>query len=113
MKVIKNRIQLVGNLGQDPKISQTVSGKKLARLSLATTDVFKRKSGDEVKETQWHNLVAWEGLANIAEKYLKKGSEIVVDGRLSYNEWEDKEGITRKTAEITINDILMLGRNRK
>ncbi|MCB0375087.1 MAG: single-stranded DNA-binding protein [Sinomicrobium sp.] len=109
MNTLRNRVQLIGNLGNDPEIISLESGKKLAKFSLATNDSYKNAKGDLVKETQWHNVVAWGKTAEIVEKYLAKGKEIAVEGKLTSRSYEDKEGVKRYVTEITCNELLMLG----
>jgi single-strand DNA-binding protein len=86
------------------------SGKKKARLSLATSDSYKNASGEKVEDTQWHTLVAWGKTADIAEKYLHKGSELAVEGKLTYRSYEDKSGETKYITEINVNEFVMLGK---
>jgi single-strand DNA-binding protein len=109
MKNLKNKVQLIGNLGMDPEVKHLESGRTLARLSLATNDVYKDAKGEKQTDTQWHNLIAWGQTAEIAEKYLKKGSEVAVEGKLTSRSYETKEGQKRYMTEVVINEILMLG----
>lgn len=111
MKNLRNRVNLIGNLGADPEIKKFGSGKKFAKLLLATNGSYKNSEGKKVEETQWHNLVVWEGLADVADKYLKKGKEIAVEGKLSYRSYEDADGNTRYITEIVVSELLMLGKN--
>ncbi|HEX6915950.1 MAG TPA: single-stranded DNA-binding protein [Chitinophagaceae bacterium] len=110
MYALKNKVQLIGNLGTNPEVKQTENGKKLARFSIATNEEYKNAKGERVKETQWHNLVAWGKLAEIIEKYLAKGSEVAVEGKLVYRNYNDKEGVKRYFTEIVVNDLLMLSK---
>jgi single-strand DNA-binding protein len=110
MNNLKNKVQLIGHLGVDPEIKIFSSGKKLAKLSLATSEQYKDAEGKKVSETQWHNLVIWGKSADVAEKYLKKGSEIAVDGKITYRTYELKDGEKRYATEILVNDFLMLGK---
>ena len=112
MNTLRNRVQLIGNLGQDPETKTLESGKKVVRFSLATSDSFKNSDGQKVNETTWHNVVAWNSLADIAGKYLKKGREVAVEGRIVYRSYEDKAGATKYITEIIANELLML-RNPK
>ena len=89
MNTLRNSVKLIGRLGQDPEIRNLEKGSKMARLSLATSETFTDKQGNRKEQTQWHNLVVWGNLATICEKYLKKGKEIAVDGRIAYRNWED------------------------
>lgn len=111
MKNLRNRVNLIGNLGADPEIKTFDSGKKFAKLVLATNGSYKTSEGKKVEETQWHNLIVWEGLAEVAEKFLKKGKEIAVEGRLNYRTYDDADGKTRYVTEIIVTDLLMLGKN--
>lgn len=108
MNNLRNRVQLIGNLGQDPEIKTLESGKKVVHFTLATNDAYKNNDGQKVEETTWHNIVAWNGLAERAAKYLKKGREVAVDGRLVYRSYEDKKGITKYITEIVLNEMLLL-----
>ncbi len=104
-----NKVILLGNLGKDPDIRTLESGTKLARVSLATNDYFKNKSGETIERTEWHNLVLWHQRAELAEKYLRKGSQLYVEGRLQTRQWEDKEGNKRYTTEIIAEVINLVG----
>jgi single-strand DNA-binding protein len=108
MNSLKNRVTLIGNLGQDPEIKTTESGKKVTHFTLATTDSYKNADGQKVNETTWHNIVAWNGLADIASRFLKKGREVAVEGRIVYRTYEDKKGSTKYITEIVLNDLLLL-----
>jgi single-strand DNA-binding protein len=110
MKNLRNTVSLIGNLGADPEVKVFDSGKKKARLSLATSDSYKNASGEKVEDTQWHTLVAWGKTADIAEKYLHKGSELAVEGKLTYRSYEDKSGETKYITEINVNEFVMLGK---
>lgn len=109
MSSLKNKVQLIGNLGDDPEIKVLENGTKLAKFSLATNDKYKNAKGEKVEETQWHNLVAWGKVAEIVEQYTSKGKQIAIEGKLQYNTYEDKEGNKRYSAEIKVNEILLLG----
>ena len=108
MYALKNKVQLIGNLGNAPEIKNTDSGKKVARFSMATNDSYKKENGERVTETQWHNLVAWGKVAELAEQYLNKGSEIAIEGKLTHRDYTDKEGVKRYITEVVVNEILML-----
>jgi single-strand DNA-binding protein len=108
MNSLKNRVTLIGNLGQDPEIKTTENGKKVTHFTLATNDGFKNAEGQKISETTWHNIVAWNGLAETAGKYLKKGREVVVEGRIVYRSYEDKNGVTKFITEIVLNDLILL-----
>lgn len=108
MNTLKNRVQLIGNLGQDPEIKTLESGKKVAHFTLATNDDYKNGDGQKVSETTWHNIVAWNGLADIAGKHLKKGGQVCVEGRIVYRSYEDKKGATKYITEIVLTELMML-----
>lgn len=108
MNSLKNRAQLIGHLGQDPELKTIESGKKVARFTIATDDGYKNSEGQKVSETTWHNIVAWNGLAELSEKYLKKGRKVAVEGRIVYRSYEDKKGVTKYITEIVLNDLVFL-----
>jgi len=108
MNSLKNRVTLIGNLGQDPETKTTETGKKVTHFTLATDDGYKNSDGQKVNETTWHNIVAWNGLAEIAGKYLKKGRQVAVEGRIVYRTYEDKKGATKNITEIVLNDLILL-----
>ncbi len=110
MNAIKNRVQLIGNLGQDPEIVTLESGSKLAKFSLATSDYYKNAKGEKVEDTQWHNIVAWGKTAEIVESYLTKGKQVAVEGKLIHRTYETKEGEKKYFTEIKCNELLMLGK---
>lgn len=104
-----NKVILIGRLGKDPEIRHLDSGTAVASFSLATTESYRNKEGQRVDQTEWHNIVLWRGLAEIAEKYLKKGNQIYLEGSIRTRSWEDKEGNKRYTTEIVGNNMTMLG----
>lgn len=108
-----NKVILVGNLGKDPEIQQLENGVKKAAFSLATTESYKNKNGERTSHTEWHNIVLWRGLAEVAEKYLKKGNTIYLEGRIRRREYEDKEGVKKFIFEILGDDMQMLGGPRR
>jgi len=110
MNTLKNKVQLIGNLGNDPEIINLESGKMLAKFSIATNESYKNAQGEKVTDTQWHNVVAWGKTASLVEKYLQKGKEIAIEGKLTTRSWEDKEGIKRYTTEVVCNELLMLSK---
>ncbi|GAA4272765.1 single-stranded DNA-binding protein [Aquimarina gracilis] len=110
MNTIKNKVQLIGNLGQEPEIVNLESGKKLAKFSIATNDHYYNKQGDKVTDTQWHNIIAWGKTAEIIEKYVNKGQEIAIEGKLTSRSYEDSEGKKRYITEVVCNELLMLGK---
>jgi single-strand DNA-binding protein len=109
MNNLRNSVRLIGRLGQNPDVKKLTSGKTLAKCSLATSDVYRNEAGEKIEETQWHNIIAWGKQAEIIEKYLKKGAEVAIEGKLSSRSYQDKEGIKRYTTEIVINELLMIG----
>jgi single-strand DNA-binding protein len=109
MYALKNKVQLIGNLGNAPEVKTTESGKKLARFSMATDESYRNAKGEKVTETTWHNLVAWGKVADIAEKYLTKGKEVAVEGKLINNSYTDKDGNKKYSTEVLVSEILMLG----
>lgn len=108
-----NKVILIGNLGKDPEIRSLDNGVKVASFSLATTESFKNKEGQKIDQTEWHNIVMWRGLAEIAEKFLKKGSQIYLEGKIRTRSWDDKEGNKRYTTEIIADTFTMLGAKRE
>ena len=109
MNALKNKVQLIGNLGNAPEVRNTESGKKLVRFSIATNESYRNSKGEKITETQWHNLIAWGKVAEIAEKYLIKGTEVAIEGKLMNNNYTDKDGNKKYSTEILVHDILMLG----
>jgi single-strand DNA-binding protein len=113
MNTLRNSVKLIGRLGMDPEVKLLDKGSKVATFSLATSDSYTTKEGNKQEQTQWHNIVVWGNLAVICEKYLKKGKEIAIDGRLAYRTWEDKNGTRHFKSEIIASDILFVGSNGK
>ena len=113
MYALKNKVQLIGNLGADPDIKNLESGKKLVRFSLATSENYRNAKGEKVTETQWHNVVAWGKVAEIAEKYLKKGSEVAIEGKLINRNYNDKDGNKKYITEVVVNEVLLMGDKAK
>lgn len=109
MSTLRNKVQLIGNLGQDPEIINLESGRKLAKFSIATNETYKNQKGDKVTDTQWHNIVAWGKTAEIIENYLTKGKEVAIEGKLTSRSYDDKEGIKRYITEVVCNELVMLG----
>ncbi len=108
MNALRNKVQLIGNLGMNPEIKELEGGKKLAKFSIATNETYKNAKGERVTETQWHNLTAWGKTADIVEKHLSKGSEVAIEGKLVHNTYTDKEGIKRYNTVVEINELLLL-----
>ena len=99
----------MGNLGAAPEVKSISDNKKLAKFSLATNESYKNEKGEKVTETYWHNVVAWGKLAGIVEKYLQKGSEVAIEGKLTNRSYTDKDGVKRYVTEILANEVLMVG----
>ena len=110
MNTLRNKVQLIGNLGNDPEIITLDSGKKLAKFSLATNEYYKDADGQKQTKTEWHNLVAWNKTAELIENFVTKGKEIAIEGKLTNRSWDDKEGHKRYTTEVVVNEVLLLGK---
>ena len=108
MYALKNKVQLIGNLGNAPEIKSIESGKKMARFSMATNENYRNAKGEKVTETTWHNLVAWGKVAELAEKFLQKGTEVVIEGKLINRNYTDKDGNRKYISEIQVNELLLL-----
>ena len=106
---LRNKVQLIGNLGNDPEIITLDSGKKLAKFSIATNETYKNAQGEKITDTQWHNLIAWNKTADIIEQYVTKGKEIAIEGKLTSRSYEDKDGQKRYVTEVVVNELLLLG----
>jgi len=104
-----NKVILIGRLGKDPETRYMTNGEAVTNVSLATSENYKDKSGEKQERTEWHNLVFYRRLAEIAGEYLKKGSQVYVEGRIQSRKWQDKEGKDRYTTEIIVNEMTMLG----
>tara|TARA_B100001029_G_scaffold177773_1_gene183064 strand:- start:191 stop:610 length:420 start_codon:yes stop_codon:yes gene_type:complete len=104
-----NKVILIGNLGKDPEVRHLDTGVAVANFSLATTETYTNKKGERVNQTEWHNVVLWRGLADIAEKYLKKGSSVYIEGKIHNRRWEDSEGNTKYATDIIADKMTMLG----
>lgn len=107
---LRNKVQLIGYAGMNPEVKNLENGKKVAKVSMATNEVYSKSSGERVTDTQWHNLIAWGKTAEIAEKYLKKGCEVAVTGKLVNRAFTDKDGIKRHVTEIVVNELLISGK---
>ena len=107
-----NKVILIGNLGKDPEVRYLDNGVAVANLSLATSENYKNKDGEKVTQTEWHDIVLWRGLAEVAEKYLKKGSSVYIEGKLRTNKWVDKDDNTRYKTEVLADKLTMLGRSQ-
>jgi len=107
---MRNRVQLIGHVGNDPEIKNLDGGKKVANFTIATNDSYKNEKGEKVEQTEWHKVVAWGKTAEIIEKYVTKGKEIAIDGKLTHRSYEDKNGEKRYITEVVANDVLLLGK---
>lgn len=110
MNAVRNKVQLIGNVGNDPEIKTFEGGKKLANLTIATNESFKNDKGEKVEQTEWHKVVAWGKTAEIIEQFVTKGKEIAIEGKLTHRSYEDKNGARRYVTEIVVNDLLLLGK---
>ena len=108
MNNLRNRVNLIGNLGMDPEIREISGNRKKARFTLATTSSYRNSEGERVTDTQWHNIVAWGPQAAFAEKYLQKGQEIVVEGKLMHRDYQDSKGEKKYITEVVVNQVLIL-----
>lgn len=104
-----NKVILIGNLGKDPEVRYLEGGTAVANFTLATSESYRNKSGENITNTEWHNIVVWRGLAEIAEKYLKKGNKVYIEGKLRTRSWQDQDGNNRYTTEIVADNMTMLG----
>ena len=109
MYALKNKVQLIGNVGNNVEVKNTESGKKLARFSIATNESYRNAKGEKITETTWHNVVAWGKVAEIAEKFLQKGTEVALEGKLTNRSYNDKEGIKKIIYEVQVSELLLLG----
>lgn len=105
-----NKVMLIGNLGRDPELKATPSGQSVARFSVATTETWKNQSGEKQSKTEWHNIVVWGKQAEIAEKYLRKGKQVMIEGRIQYREYTDQAGVKKTACDIRCDNFVMLGR---
>jgi single-strand DNA-binding protein len=110
MSTLRNKVQLIGHVGNDPEIKTFDGGKKLAKLNVATNESYKNEKGEKVEETQWHSLIAWGKTADIIEKYVVKGKEIAIEGKLTHRSYEDKNGEKRYVTEVVIDELMLLGK---
>ncbi len=110
MNALRNKVQLIGNVGNDPEVKTLDNGKMIARLSIATNESYINDQGMRVTDTQWHNVIAWGKLAEIIDKFVVKGKEIAVEGKLVHRSYDDKNNEKRYITEININELLLLGK---
>ncbi|MFN8342051.1 MAG: single-stranded DNA-binding protein [Cyclobacteriaceae bacterium] len=108
MQNLRNSVSLIGRVGKDPETKSFNSGTRVA-FSVATTEIFRKNNGEKVEDTQWHNIIIWGKLADIAGRYLRKGSEVAIEGRLTHRVYETKEGKKRYVTEVNANELVMLG----
>ena len=113
MKNLRNKVQLIGNLGMDPEVKSLSNGNKVVNFTLATSEYFKDAQGNRKQDTQWHRVVAWGQLANIIESYVHKGSQVAVEGKLVHRSFETKTGERKFVTEIVANDLVMLNKNEE
>jgi single-strand DNA-binding protein len=109
MSTLRNKVQLIGNVGNEPEITNLESGKKVAKFSMATNESYKDSKGEKVTNTQWHNIVAWGKIAEIVENYVGKGKEVALEGKLTSRSYDTKEGEKRYVTEVVVDEILLLG----
>ncbi len=109
MRNLKNKVQLIGNVGQTPEMTILDSGKTVIRFSLATNEYYKTGEGEKVQKTEWHNLIAWNKTAELIEQLVTKGKEVAIEGKLTSHSYEDKEGVRRYVTEVVVNEFLLLG----
>ena len=110
MNAMKNTVQLIGNVGNDPEIKTFDGGRKLANLTIATNDSYKNDKGEKVEQTEWHKVVAWGKTADLIEKYVTKGLQIGIEGKLTHRSYEDKNGDKKYNTEVVVNELLILGK---
>jgi single-strand DNA-binding protein len=109
MNALRNKVQLIGNVGNEPEIKALDGGKKLAKLVIATNEVYYNEKNEKITDTQWHNVIAWGKTAETIEKYVGKGKEIAIEGKLTHRTYDDKNGEKRYYTEVVANEILLLG----
>jgi single-strand DNA-binding protein len=110
MNALRNKVQLIGHVGNEPEIKIFEGGKKLANLTIATNEVYYKENGDKVEQTEWHRITAWGKTAEIIEKYVIKGKEIAIEGKLTHRSYDDKDGNKRYVTEVVANELLLLGK---
>nr|WP_315223514.1 single-stranded DNA-binding protein [uncultured Flavobacterium sp.] len=110
MNTLRNKVQLIGNVGNEPEIKTLENGRKLAHLTIATNEKYTNEKGEKVEQTEWHRVTAWGKTAEIIEKYVVKGKEIAIEGKLTHRSYDDKNGEKRYVTEVVINEILLMGK---
>lgn len=106
---MRNKVQLIGHVGQEPEIKNLEGGKKVATITIATNDVYYKENGDKVEQTEWHRVKAWGKTADIIEKYVTKGKHIAIEGKLSHSSYDDKDGNKRYVTDIIVNELVLIG----
>ena len=110
MSTLRNKVQLIGHVGNDPEILNLESGKKLVKFSIATNESYKNSKGEKITDTQWHNIVAWGKTAELIETYVPKGKEIGIEGKLTSRSYEDKDGVKKYITEVVCSELLLMGK---
>ncbi len=110
MSTLRNKVQLIGHVGNAPEIVNLESGKKLAKFSIATNESYKNSKGEKITDTQWHNIVAWGKTAELIENYVPKGKEVGIEGKLTSRSYDDKDGVKRYVTEIICSELLLIGK---
>jgi len=110
MNAMKNKIQLIGHVGNDPEVKALEGGKKLVNFTIATNDYYINDKGEKIEQTEWHRVTAWGKVAEIIEKYVTKGKEVAIEGKLTHRTYDDKDGNKRYVTDVVVNDILLLGK---
>jgi single-strand DNA-binding protein len=110
MNALRNKVQLIGHVGQEPEIKILEGGKKLAKLTIATNEVYYNENKEKITDTQWHNVTAWGKVADVIESFVNKGKEIAIEGKLTHRSYDDKEGVKRYYTEVVANELLLLGK---
>lgn len=113
MNALRNKVQLIGNLGMNPEVKKLDGGSSVAKFTLATNESYVNKKGDKIENTQWHNIVAWGKTAELVEQLLAKGKEVMIEGKLTSRSWDDKDGNKRYITEVVANEFLLLSRENK
>ncbi|MBK6776433.1 MAG: single-stranded DNA-binding protein [Flavobacteriales bacterium] len=113
MNTLKNKVSLIGNLGFDPEVREIQGGKKVARISVATTDSYKNAAGEWVKDTQWHTVIAWGRTADQVGRLLRKGTPVALEGKLVHRSFEGKDGLKRYVTEVIMSDFQLLGKSKQ
>jgi single-strand DNA-binding protein len=110
MNALRNKVQLIGNVGNEPEIKIFEGGKKVAKFTIATNEVYYNENKEKITDTQWHNISAWGKVADVIENFVSKGKEIAIEGKLTHRSYDDKDGIKRFYTEVIANELLLLGK---